>query len=256
MHKIIIIFLKNLDKASSSLSMRLVKLTGKNRAHVHPKHLISNPVWYERLLKPSDVALDVGCNLAQQAIKVSGNVKKIYGYEINIELIKMAKKEIRRRKIKNIELNYGDANAKLPFKSNYFDVVVCSDVLEHLYNRNFAISEISRVLKPGGRLFLVTDNPDTSWKKLQKSHGLFYYADADHKYEYPKKEIISKLTSAKFKIKSVKTVTYDTPFKGLIDLITEAQNDLEWRRQLLQWTLNKDVKDPHKDKGNKDKKAM
>ena len=45
-------------------------------------------------------------------------------------------------------------------------------------------------------------------------------------------------------------------FKGLIDLITEAQNDLEWRRQLLQWTLNKDVKDPHKDKGNKDKKAM
>ena len=45
-------------------------------------------------------------------------------------------------------------------------------------------------------------------------------------------------------------------FKGLIDLIMEAQNDLEWRRQLLQWTLNKEVKDPHKDKGNKDKKAL
>ena len=32
-------------------------------------------------------------------------------------------------------------------------------------------------------------------------------------------------------------------FKGLLDLVKEAQSDLEWRRQLLHWTLGKDVKE-------------
>lgn len=40
-------------------------------------------------------------------------------------------------------------------------------------------------------------------------------------------------------------------FKGLLDLIREAQNDLEWRRQLLQWTLTKEDR-----KDNKDKRAI
>ena len=40
-------------------------------------------------------------------------------------------------------------------------------------------------------------------------------------------------------------------FKGLIDLVREAQNDLEWRRQLLQWTLTKEDR-----KDNKDKRAI
>ncbi len=42
-------------------------------------------------------------------------------------------------------------------------------------------------------------------------------------------------------------------FKGLADLVKEAQGDLEWRRQLLQWTLKIDTSDDHH-KGNKDSK--
>lgn len=41
-------------------------------------------------------------------------------------------------------------------------------------------------------------------------------------------------------------------FKGLIDLVLEAQNDLEWRRYLLQWTLDKEI--PNQKEG-KDKKV-
>ena len=45
-------------------------------------------------------------------------------------------------------------------------------------------------------------------------------------------------------------------FKGLVELIKEAQNDLEWRRQLLQWTLAKDftVHDKKNNDNNKDSK--
>jgi SAM-dependent methyltransferase len=41
-----------------------------------------------------------------------------------------------------------------PFSSGSFDSVLCSQVLEHVFNPDEFISEIARVLKPGGRLLL------------------------------------------------------------------------------------------------------
>ncbi|CAN5868568.1 class I SAM-dependent methyltransferase [soil metagenome] len=44
----------------------------------------------------------------------------------------------------------GDAY-RLPFADAAFDVVICSEVLEHLHEYDRALAEIRRVLKPGGR---------------------------------------------------------------------------------------------------------
>lgn len=41
-----------------------------------------------------------------------------------------------------------------PFESEQFDSVLCNQVLEHVFNPDFFISEISRVLKPSGKLLL------------------------------------------------------------------------------------------------------
>jgi SAM-dependent methyltransferase len=44
----------------------------------------------------------------------------------------------------------------LPFADETFDVVICTEVLEHLHTPEQAMSEFRRVLKPGGRLLLTT----------------------------------------------------------------------------------------------------
>lgn len=44
--------------------------------------------------------------------------------------------------------------AHMPIEDNSFDVVLCSEVLEHLPNPESAISELIRVLKPGGKIIL------------------------------------------------------------------------------------------------------
>jgi SAM-dependent methyltransferase len=49
----------------------------------------------------------------------------------------------------------GDAHA-LPFRDAAFDVVLCTEVLEHLPEPQRAIHDIFRVLKPGGQLLLTT----------------------------------------------------------------------------------------------------
>jgi ubiquinone/menaquinone biosynthesis C-methylase UbiE len=44
----------------------------------------------------------------------------------------------------------GDAE-RLPFPDASFDVVICSEVLEHLPDVDVALAEITRIVKPGGK---------------------------------------------------------------------------------------------------------
>ena len=52
----------------------------------------------------------------------------------------------------------GDA-LRLPFADATFDVVICSEVLEHLPDYRGALREILRVLRPGGRLAVSVPRP-------------------------------------------------------------------------------------------------
>jgi len=51
-----------------------------------------------------------------------------------------------------------DANQRLPFDDDSFDLIWCSEVIEHLEKPDFALSELRRVTKPGGLLVLTTPN--------------------------------------------------------------------------------------------------
>ncbi len=42
----------------------------------------------------------------------------------------------------------------IPFSDNNFDVVICTQVLEHVEDPIFLLQEINRILKPGGKIFL------------------------------------------------------------------------------------------------------
>ncbi|MBL7892786.1 MAG: class I SAM-dependent methyltransferase [Bacteroidia bacterium] len=52
-------------------------------------------------------------------------------------------------------IDYFIKDGKIPFPDNYFDSVLCTEVLEHVFSIDEVLTEISRVLKPNGR-FLIT----------------------------------------------------------------------------------------------------
>lgn len=45
---------------------------------------------------------------------------------------------------------------QMPYKNNWFDAVLCTDVLEHVLDLNACVTELLRVLKPGGLLIVRT----------------------------------------------------------------------------------------------------
>lgn len=66
-----------------------------------------------------------------------------------------------------------------PVDSASFDVVLCNQVLEHVFNPEFFLAEVTRVLKPGGKLLLTVP---FVWDEHEQPHdyarystfGLFY----------------------------------------------------------------------------------
>ena len=228
--------------------MYLTRLTGKSREAIHPKHLIeADDFWYLKYLDKNDFVLDIGCANGQHTLKVAKKVKKIIGFDINRKELSKAEREMQRRKIKNVEFFEDSAEKNLKFKSRTFDKVLLLDVLEHINNQNLLISEIWRVLKNSGGLILAVPNKNTSWKRLQRSVGLDYFADPDHKREYSESEIKEILLERKFKILKIDPVVLDTPLAPIFAFI--GGFSLAIYSKLQNWKRKKALENPSESTG-------
>ena len=98
--------------------------------------------YVNKYTKDNDFVLDAGISLGD--IMFNLNTPNKYGVDISIDYLRIAKKY-------NIELCLAMLE-NLPYKDNLFDVVLCKDVLEHVFDLHTVIKNILRVLKTGGYL--------------------------------------------------------------------------------------------------------
>jgi len=92
------------------------------------------------------------------------------------------------------------------YNTNFFDFVLCSHVLEHIDEDKKAMSEIYRILKPGGHalimvpilLSLQEDLENPAW--TSDAERWKYYAQDDHVRLYSKGGFIKKLEQTGFKV--------------------------------------------------------
>lgn len=232
------------SKLISSLSLHLVKWTGKSSQKIHPKHLIFQkyPPEFLKYLAANDSVLDVGCGNGQNSLLAAGKVKQVIGFDIDKTQLKIAGVEAEKRELANVRFDCVSAEEKLPFKQNQFDKVIFLGVLEHLSNRENILKEIKRVMKPGGKLLLGIPNEMTGWKKLQMSVGIQHFTDPDHELEFTKRSISDLLVKTGFKVLSIDPTAFDTPWAGLIDVVGGIS--LNFYQKLLFWKWNEVKKNP------------
>lgn len=60
---------------------------------------------------------------------------------------------------------------KAPVHDSTYDVIVCADVIEHLFDPNNLVSECFRILKEGGMCIFLTPNLASLWNRYQLLRG-------------------------------------------------------------------------------------
>ena len=105
-------------------------------------------------LKKDMSALDVATGTGPVAIsikKIVGENGSVIGLDRSINMLTETKRNLQ------LDVVQSDA-AALPFPDKSFDYVILLEVIEHLYNPQFVINEISRILKPGCSFIISTPN--------------------------------------------------------------------------------------------------
>ncbi|MCF6239888.1 MAG: class I SAM-dependent methyltransferase [Bacteroidales bacterium] len=109
-------------------------------------------------IRPNDLILDIGCGEGRHTISAGQKQGTIcVGADFGFENLVETKKKLAFHNAiddlncKSIDLSCMDITT-LPFKDNSFDVVICSEVLEHIPDDNQALSELARIVKPGKTL--------------------------------------------------------------------------------------------------------
>jgi methionine biosynthesis protein MetW len=98
--------------------------------------------------------LDVGCGDGSftTVLKEAGSFREAYGVEIAVEAVEAAQE----KGIQAIRLDIEEA--PLPFDEGFFDLVYCGEVIEHVFNPDFLLDELRRVLDPKGVCIITTPN--------------------------------------------------------------------------------------------------
>ncbi len=109
-------------------------------------------------IKEGDVVIDLGSGAGNDAFiarKLTGEKGKVLGIDFTEAMIKKARENAEKLGLQNVEFRLGDID-DMPVTANYADVIVSNCVLNLVPNKNKVISEIYRVLKPGGH-FSISD---------------------------------------------------------------------------------------------------
>ena len=109
-------------------------------------------------IKEGDTVIDLGSGAGNDAFiarRFVGEKGKVLGIDFTEAMIKRARDNAEKLGLNNVEFRQGDIE-DMPVTSNYANVIVSNCVLNLVPNKYKVISEIFRVLKPGGH-FSISD---------------------------------------------------------------------------------------------------
>ena len=118
-------------------------------------------------LGADDVVVDLACGTGDFCELVESRGAKVIGVDFALQMLKQGR---------NRGLDFRSVQADgewLPFRSASVDVVTCGFALRNFVSLKGVLSEISRILKPGGRAALIdVDRP--AWAPIRAAHSLYF----------------------------------------------------------------------------------
>jgi SAM-dependent methyltransferase len=199
-------------------------------------------------LRPGDKFLDAGAGFGRHAFEAARQGATVFALDYAADEMASTRAifggMIEAREIPSTGYGgvlRGDAT-RLPFDDNTFDCVVTSEVLEHIQNDVGAVSELFRVLKPGGSLGVTVP---TWWpEKINWMLSDEYHAPKSvggHVRIYSETELKAKLRSAGFHVRaSHHAHALHSPYWWLKCAVGPTNNNhplVRKYREFLEWDI-------------------
>lgn len=176
------IFMKSIIRilcnVHSFMYFLISQLATRNNKGINPKHKIMKyHDFFLNNITTNDTVLDIGCGNGFVAHDLSKKAREVIGIDISNNSIRKARKAYSN---KNVRFICGDA-IKYDFKTT-FDVIILSNVLEHIENRVDFLLKIKPLSK---KILVRVPMIDRDWLTLyKKSIGALWRLDNTHYTEY------------------------------------------------------------------------
>lgn len=112
-------------------------------------------------VQEGETVLEIGFGSGYSLVEIArsaGETGRVYGIDVTPEMVKSARKRLEQEGLaERVELCEGDAR-EMPYEDNQFDAVYIAATLELFDTPDIprVLTEIKRVLKPGGRLGVIS----------------------------------------------------------------------------------------------------
>lgn len=114
-----------------------------------------------------DLVVDLACGTGDFCELVESRGARVIGVDFALQMLKQGRK-------RGLDFRSVQADGEwLPFRSASVDVVTCGFALRNFVSLAGVLSEIARILAPGGRVALIdVDRP--SWGPIRAAHSLYF----------------------------------------------------------------------------------
>ena len=163
---------------------------------IHPKHrLMEYHRFFVDRIEKGEKILDVGCGNGAVAMSMAESGALVTGLDLNEDNITHARKKYRH---KNLNFIYGDATVDVP--EGPYDVIVMSNVLEHIRDRVELLKKLQDRFSPRRFLIRIPMFNRHWFVPLKKELGMPYFSDPTHFTEYTLNSFMDEMKDAGLKV--------------------------------------------------------
>ena len=170
-----------------------------DRAGYFQKYRISKVL---QIYTPSknERVLDLGCGLGTFCFAVAPFCQDVTGLDYSRKSINLCNQLLTLTPYQNINLICADAQ-ETPFVSESYDVIICADLVEHLYPQDFedVLVECRRLLKPSGKLVIWAPHRGHLLEHL-KNRNILLKRDVTHVHYKSMPYLLDNLRQSHFSI--------------------------------------------------------